>query len=222
MRTNSLCLLALFLLSAITAPAADNSSLPFVSPIFGDNMILQRGKPNTIWGWSKPGEIVQVGIAGRTAKTVTGSQGRWQVKIEPPAPGGPYTIKVVGPQTVTFRDVLVGDVWLCGGQSNMQFGLPRARNGSDEIKAANHPEIRLYVVSQHVSYSRTAVPQGSWRDLFAPDRRRGRRIFGGCLFLRAESTGRDKCADRTDSGLRRRLAGRSLDQPGNASPFEGV
>ena len=163
MRTNPLWILALLLFSAITAPAADNSSLPFVSPIFGDNMVLQRGKPNTIWGWSTPGEIVQVEIAGSTAKTVTGAQGHWQLQIEPPAPGGPYTMKVIGSQTVTFHNVLVGDVWLCGGQSNMQFGLPRARNGADEVKSANHPEIRLYVVSQHVSYSRTAVPQGSWK-----------------------------------------------------------
>src|SRR4026209_2035117 len=103
MRTKPLCLLALLLLSAITAPAADNGSLPFVSPIFGDNMVLQRGKPNTMWGWSTPGANVQVEIAGRTAKTVTGAQGRWQLQIEPPPPGGPYTIKVVGPQTVTFR-----------------------------------------------------------------------------------------------------------------------
>ena len=163
MRDNPLGALALMLLFASTAPAADNNSLPFVSPIFGDNMVLQRGKPNTIWGWSKPGQIVHVEIAGRTAKTVTGAQGRWQLQIEPPAPGGPYTIKVVGPQTVTFHEVLVGDVWLCGGQSNMEFGLPRARNGAEEIKSANHPNIRLYIVSQHVSYSRTEVPQGSWK-----------------------------------------------------------
>jgi sialate O-acetylesterase len=163
MRDNPLGALALMLLFASTAPAADNNSLPFVSPIFGDNMVLQRGKPNTIWGWSTPGQIVHVAIAGRTAKTVTGAQGRWQLQIEPPAPGGPYTIKVVGPQTVTFHEVLVGDVWLCGGQSNMEFGLPRARNGADEIKSANHPDIRLYIVSQHVSYSRTEVPQGSWK-----------------------------------------------------------
>ena len=164
MRTKSLLIIALICLSQITAPvAASDSPLPFVSPIFGDNMVLQRGKPNTIWGWSTPGAIVQVEIAGRTVKTVTGARGRWQVQIEPPPPGGPYTIKVVGPQTVTFREVLVGDVWLCGGQSNMQFGLPQARNGADEIKSADYPKIRLYVVSQNVSYSRTTVPKGAWK-----------------------------------------------------------
>jgi sialate O-acetylesterase len=163
MRTKLPFVLALLVLSAISASAADDRSLPFVSPIFGDNMVLQRGKPNKIWGWSKPGTSIQVKIAGRTAKTVAGVGGRWQLQIEPPATGGPYTITVSGPQTVTFRDVLVGDVWLCGGQSNMEFGLPQARDGAEEIKSANHPRIRLYVVSRQVSYSGAAVPQGSWK-----------------------------------------------------------
>jgi sialate O-acetylesterase len=163
MRANSVCILGLLILSVVTVPAADNVSLPFVSPIFGDNMVLQRGKPNTIWGWSKPGAAVQVEIAGRTAKTVTGPEGRWLVQIEPPAPGGPYTLRVAGPETVTFNEILVGDVWLCGGQSNMQLGLARTRNGADEIKSANHPQIRLFVVPQQVSYSRAAVPKGSWK-----------------------------------------------------------
>src|SRR5512143_553333 len=92
MRSKSLCIIALFILSLITTPAADKSALPFVSPIFGDNMVLQRGKPNTIWGWSKPGQTVQVEIAGHTAKAVTAAGGRWEVRIEPPPPGGPYTI----------------------------------------------------------------------------------------------------------------------------------
>jgi sialate O-acetylesterase len=129
--------LTLALLGWITATAADTASLPFVSPIFSDNMVLQRGKPNTIWGWSKPGQAVRVEIAGHLAKTVTGADGHWQVRIHPPAPGGHYTIKIDGPQHEELRGVLVGDVWLCGGQSNMQLGLARTRNGADEIKSAN-------------------------------------------------------------------------------------
>lgn len=163
MRANRIFLAIVFFLSALTVQAADNAPLPFVSPIFGDNMVLQRGKPNTIWGWSKPGQAVQVEITGHIAKTVAGAEGRWQVQIEPPAPGGPYTVKITGAQTVVLREVLVGDVWLCGGQSNMQLGLAQSRNGADEIKAANHPQIRLYVVPQHVSYSSTAIPQGAWK-----------------------------------------------------------
>src|SRR5882762_7089868 len=120
MRTRSVFFVVLFLLSQGYSAAADNPPLPFVSPIFADNMVLQRGKPNTIWGWSTPGQTVQVEIAGHNASGVTGANGRWQVQIVSPAPGGPYSIKVTGPQTVVLHEVLVGDVWLCGGQSNMQ------------------------------------------------------------------------------------------------------
>ncbi len=137
--------------------------LSFVSPVFGDNMVLQRGKPNTIWGWAKPGEEVRVTIADHTVKTVTRDDGRWSVVIQPPAPGGPYTLVIDGPQHVEFHDVLVGDVWLCGGQSNMEMGLGQARNGSEEVKAADHPRIRLFVVKQQTARTPAAVPQGSWK-----------------------------------------------------------
>lgn len=146
-----------------TLVQADNNLLPFVSPMFGDHMVLQRGKPNTIWGWSKPGEVVRVEIAGHVAETVTKTDGRWEARIEPPAAGGPYTIRVEGPQVAELHDVLVGDVWLCGGQSNMELGLARTRNGAEEIKAANHPNIRLYMVRSRASYSPAAIPHGIWK-----------------------------------------------------------
>jgi len=149
---------------ALAANAADSARLPFVSPMFGDNMVLQRGKPNAIWGWARPGEVVRVELAGHMATAVTGPDGRWQIRIQPPAPGGPYTIKITGAeQNAELHEVLVGDVWLCGGQSNMELGLGGARNGADEIKSANHPELRLFLVQHHVAYSATAVPQGSWK-----------------------------------------------------------
>ena len=96
-------------------------------------------------------------------KTVTKDDGRWSVAIQPPAPGGPYTVVIDGPQHVEFHEVLVGDVWLCGGQSNMEMGLGAARNGSEEVKAADHPRIRLFVVKQQTARKPAAVPQGSWK-----------------------------------------------------------
>ena len=137
--------------------------LPFVSTIFGDNMVLQRGKKNTIWGWSDPGDKVRVEIAGKHASGVAGPDRRWQVKIQPPAVGGPYTIKISGHQTVELHNVLVGDVWLCGGQSNMQVSLRFARNGEEEVKAANFPEIRFFSVAPHSAYHHTDVVEGSWK-----------------------------------------------------------
>jgi sialate O-acetylesterase len=138
-------------------------SLPFVSPLFSDNMVLRRGKPNAIWGWATPGQEVRVQLAGRTAKTVAGSDERWQVQIQPPAPGGPYTIIIDGPQHRELHEVLVGDVWLCGGQSNMELPLSRTRNGAEVIKSAHNPEIRLFKVAPHPSYTPSAVPQGQWK-----------------------------------------------------------
>ena len=144
-------------------PVEGGFETSFVSPSFGDNMVLQRGKPNTIWGWANPGEEIRVTIADKTAKTVTKEGGRWSVAIQPPAPGGPYTVVIDGPQHVEFHEVLVGDVWLCGGQSNMEMGLGAARNGSEEVKAADHPRIRLFVVKQQTARTPAAVPQGSWK-----------------------------------------------------------
>ena len=144
-------------------PVEGGFETSFVSPIFGDNMVLQRAKPNTIWGWAKPGEEIRVTIADYTVKTVAKNDGRWSAVIEPRAPGGPYTIVIDGPQHVEFHDVLVGDVWLCGGQSNMEMGLGQARNGSQEVKAADHPKIRLFVVKQQTARKPAAVPQGAWK-----------------------------------------------------------
>ena len=144
---------------------ADRSAIlsPLVSPVFGDHMVLQRGKPNLVWGWAKPGQRIRVEIANQTTTGVTGADGRWQVTFEPPATPGPHILRVLGPTVVEFHDILVGDVWLCGGQSNMQLGLQRARNGDEEARNADHPQIRLFIVHPQSAYSPAAALQGSWK-----------------------------------------------------------
>lgn len=151
------------MLGSLAVTAAEKLPQPFVSSMFGENMVLQRGKPNAIWGWSKPDDIVRVEIAGHTAKAIAGPDGRWQTKIEPPPAGGPYQLRIDGSQHIEFQEVLVGDVWLCGGQSNMQLPVAATRNGADEIASANHPEIRLFMVQSHPAYSAASVPQGKWK-----------------------------------------------------------
>lgn len=149
--------------SAQTAAASSVKPLPFVSPIFGDNMVLQRGKANIIWGWSDPGDKVRVKVADKSASAVAGRDRHWEMRIHPPHTGGPYVIKIRGEhQTVELHNVLVGDVWLCGGQSNMGVPLRFARNGEDEVKAANFPEIRFFSVAPHPAYHHTDVVGGSW------------------------------------------------------------
>jgi len=161
------------LAAALGQNVTAQAPLPFVSPIFGDSMVLQRGKPNTIWGWSQPGDAVRVEIGENSATGTAAGDGRWQVRIQPPRPGGPFTVKITGRQTVELKDVLVGDVWICAGQSNMQFGLAQARNAAEEIKNANYPQIRYYVVGQRGSYTKVDVPRGTWR-VVSPDTVGGR------------------------------------------------
>ncbi len=145
------------------APTANANGLPLVSPIFGDNMVLQRGKANAIWGWSDPGDSVRVQIGDKAASGVAGADRRWEVKIEPPPAGGPYTVKISGHQIVQLQNVLVGDVWLCGGQSNMGLPLRFTKNADEEIKAANYPEIRFFTVAGHPTYHHADVIEGNWR-----------------------------------------------------------
>jgi sialate O-acetylesterase len=120
--------------------------LPFLSPIFGDNMVLQRGKPNTFWGWATPGSAVSVDVGGKSASGAAGTDGKWSVSFEVPPVGGPYSIRIHGEQDLILKNVLVGDVWLCGGQSNMHLGLGATDNGAEAIKAADHPDLRLFLV----------------------------------------------------------------------------
>lgn len=111
--------------------------------LVGDHMVLQRGQPLPIWGWADAGEAVTVSWQGRSypAKP-TGPDGRWTVTLPATPAGGPYELQVQGRNLLTVRDVLVGDVWLASGQSNMEWPVRDALNAPAEIAAANFPRIR--------------------------------------------------------------------------------
>ena len=136
--------------------------LPFVSPLFADNMVLQRDKVNTIWGWSTPGDHIVVKVGAQTATGTAGADRRWTVHLQPPPAGGPYQMEIEGSQKAELQNVLVGDVWLCGGQSNMQFALRGALHGEEQIKAANYPQIRFFSVAAHPAYHPAESVNGSW------------------------------------------------------------
>lgn len=156
-------LYAIFSLVLAGTGFSAETELPFLSPLFGEHMMLQRGQTNRLWGWAKPGTEVRVSVAEHQATAVAGSDGRWQAEIEPPAAGGPYTLTIDGPQHLAFSDVLVGDIWLCSGQSNMEFGLARARNGTDDVKQSTYEKIRLFRVAAQPAYAPLSVPKGEWR-----------------------------------------------------------
>lgn len=144
-------------------PIASNQ-FPFVSTIFGDNMVLQRNKEDRIWGWSGPGDKITVQIGDTTASAVAGADRRWQVSFKAPPAGGPYTVKVAGSsQSVELHNVLVGDVWLCTGQSNMEFPMRGVLNADEEIQKADYPNVRFFTVAQHSAYRQTNVVAGHWQ-----------------------------------------------------------
>ncbi len=150
--------------SIFGSSTASAGSLPFVSTIFGDNMVLQRGKPDAIWGWAAPGDSVHVQIGNESATGVAAVDHRWQVKISPPPTGGPYTMKITdGRQTAEFHNVMVGDVWICGGQSNMELPLRFTDNAAEVAKQANYPNIRYFTVGDHTAYHPTYTLKGSWK-----------------------------------------------------------
>lgn len=110
--------------------------------VFGDHMVIQQGQPIVVWGWAEAGEKVSVDLAGNKGEATTASDGKWTVKVMPPAAGGPYELTISGKNSVKLSDVLVGEVWLCSGQSNMEWSVQQSLNAQDEIAAANHPKIR--------------------------------------------------------------------------------
>lgn len=130
--------------------------------IFGDHMVLQRDQANPVWGWADPGEEVTVKIAGQTKTTKAGDDGAWRVKLDPLSIGDPLEMTVEGKNKLTFKDVLVGEVWICSGQSNMQWPVSAAVDPDLEILTANRPQIRLISVPQVGTQDPQRDFQGAW------------------------------------------------------------
>lgn len=111
--------------------------------IFSDHMVLQRAHANPVWGIADTNEKISVFIAGQTHSTIADANGQWQIKLEPMKAGGPYKLTIKGKNTVSFDDVLVGEVWFCSGQSNMEWPVIKANAHELEIASANYANIRL-------------------------------------------------------------------------------
>ena len=116
--------------------------------IFSDNMILQRDMKVPIWGWGDSGEKVEVQFGHHKTKTKTGSDGRWVLYLDPIESGGPFQLIIIGKNKVVIDNVLVGEVWVCSGQSNMAMTVGRSFNAEEEIAAANSPNIRFFQVKR--------------------------------------------------------------------------
>lgn len=145
------------------ARADDAPARPFLHTLFTDNMVLQRGVPDPIWGWTTPGQKVTVAMQRKRATAVAGADGKWMTRIGPFAAGGPYTLTVSGPQIMTLNNILVGDVWICSGQSNMEMGIGNVKDAQQEIAAANYPNIRLFTVPKTVAAEPQSGVNSQWQ-----------------------------------------------------------
>ena len=134
-----------------------------IPTIFSDHMVLQREQPIPVWGWDAAGSEVHVVLNGKTEKATCNDNGMWMVKLPAMEAGGPHTLVVEGSNRVQFNDVLIGEVWLCSGQSNMEWTVSSSNDAKTEIANANHPQIR------HIKFGHrpadtpvTDVPSKGW------------------------------------------------------------
>jgi sialate O-acetylesterase len=131
--------------------------------IFGDHMVLQRGQKVPFWGTAEPGEDVTVTVGGAKATAKTGDDKKWSLTIESLKESDqPTEVTVAGKNTITLKDVLVGDVWVASGQSNMEFGLKGAHNSDKVIPKADHPTIRLFTVQKKIALDPQSSLAGKW------------------------------------------------------------
>jgi sialate O-acetylesterase len=144
-------------LSAARAEVKPNS-------LFSDGAVLQQGVAVPVWGTANDGEKVIVKFQQQTV-TATAKNGQWLVRLKPLKAGGPFTLTAAGESnTLTISNVLVGEVWLCSGQSNMAFLLPRAANGAETIATARDPQLRQFTVPRGATDTPNTDAPGSWEE----------------------------------------------------------
>lgn len=149
-------LLLLLLAGSLTAQVK-------VPTYFSNNMVLQKGMAIPVWGWATPGEKVTVTIDQSSMSTTADKEGKWNVKLPAMNYGGPYQLTIQGKTNLSFENVMIGEVWVCSGQSNMEFQLITSKNGEAEVAASNYPNIRLFTVKKTISHQQQEKLQdGEW------------------------------------------------------------
>lgn len=132
--------------------------------LVGDNMVLQREKPIRIWGYGSPNEKVTVDFNRKSYTTTTGADGKWALEFSKMKAGGPYTMTLKGTNEITLRNILIGDVWLLSGQSNMEMSVRESLNPKQEMAAAVYPDIRLFTINKHIALTPKSDTQGKWEE----------------------------------------------------------
>jgi sialate O-acetylesterase len=131
--------------------------------IFSSNMVLQQGIEIPVWGWAENGERITVSFNGQTVRTRADNEGKWRVTLSEQNYGGPYDLVVQGKNTIELQNVMVGEVWVCSGQSNMEWQVGNSNNAEEEVAAADYPGIRLFTVPKAVAqFPQDDISQGEW------------------------------------------------------------
>ena len=135
-----------------------------LAKIFSDNMVLQRHTNIPIWGWAKANDVIEVHFNQQIKKTQADANGKWMAYLSPEIAGGPFDLTVKGENTLTLTNILVGEVWLCSGQSNMELMVGQSDNAEVEIKnAANYPNIRHIKIPKEInSLPNADISSGVW------------------------------------------------------------
>lgn len=133
------------------------------NPLFADGMVLQQGMKVPVWGTAADGEEVTVTLQGQTVKTKA-KDGKWQVQLEKLKAGGPFEMTVAGKNSVALKNVLVGEVWICSGQSNMQWSVNQSADPAEVKAASKNPNIRLFTVPRKPAEKPQTTVQGQWKE----------------------------------------------------------
>ncbi|MCA9258425.1 MAG: carboxypeptidase regulatory-like domain-containing protein, partial [Planctomycetales bacterium] len=124
--------------------------------IFGNHMVVQQKAPIKVWGLTVPGQKVTAELGGQSASTTADAEGKFVLAIPELTAGGPHTLTITADETKTFQDVLVGEVWICSGQSNMQWSVNAANDADLERLAAKHPNLRM------INFPQVGVQEPIW------------------------------------------------------------
>lgn len=131
------------------------------NPLFSDGAVLQRDQTVPIWGTARDGEKVTVELCGQKVSTVA-TNGQWRVDLKPIAAGGPFTLTLTGDNRLTIDNLLVGEVWICSGQSNMEWRFNKTSNAAEERPKANYPKIRMFTVEKKISIKPLPEAPSGW------------------------------------------------------------
>jgi sialate O-acetylesterase len=149
-------------LSLVTTSALAEIKLP---PLFADHMVIQRNMRAPIWGTAAPNENITIEIAKQSVSATADADGKWTAKLPVLQLKEATTLTITGADAkpITLNDVLIGDVWICSGQSNMEFAVHSAKNAEKEVKDANHPSIRLFTFPKTVAMDPSKEMKGEWK-----------------------------------------------------------